>query len=142
MWKKILLLLIFVVLGGSIKYYLYQTSLPKRDYLCSLYDAEEKVIKTGDVRAYNKLVNPEDEYEGLLYPIIMANKYNYQPAVEDIFVNLFRDMEFNYSKGPDRLSSQLAWEFLQNEDTINDSFINEFKEQEKSPMKDGVIMNK
>jgi len=51
-------------------------------------------------------------------------------------------MEFNYFKGPDRLSSQLTWEFLQNEDTINDSFIDEFKEQEKSPMKDGVIMNK
>jgi len=77
MWKKILLLLIFVVLGASIKNYLYQTNLPRRDYLCSLYDREEKVIKTGDVSAYNKLaMDDEDEYEQLLYSIIMANRYN------------------------------------------------------------------
>jgi len=142
MWKKILLLLIFVVLGGSIKYYLYQTSLPKRDYLCSLYDREENVIKTGDVRTYYKLATDEDEHERLLYPIIMINRYDYQPAVGDLFAFLFRDMEFNYSKGPDRLSSQLTWEFLQNADTVKEGFLDEFKEQEKSPMKDGVIMNK
>ena len=142
MWRKILLLLIFAVLGGSIKYYLYQVSLPKKDYLCSLYDREEKVIKTGDVSAYYKLATDEDECEEILYPIIMVNRYNYQPAVCDIFASLFREMEFNYFKGPDRLSSQLTWEFLQNADTIKDSFIDEFNEQEKSPMKDGVIMNK
>lgn len=108
--KKIIVITSIVLIIGLLVYGGWRCIESQYTIPPALDSLEKRVLTSGDVEAYYTILFYFPEV-GLNYAFVMANKYDYLPACEDIYHMLMTSFVDSLYV-PDRKTAQLAIEYL------------------------------
>lgn len=108
--KKIIVITSIVLIIGILVYGGWRCIESQYTIPPALDSLEKSVLRSGNVEAYHNILFYYREV-GLNYAFIMANKYDYLPACEDIYHMLMRSVVDSLYT-PDKKTAQLAIEYL------------------------------
>lgn len=108
--KWIIIVVSIVIIMGILVYGGWRCVESQHTTPPALDSLEKNVLTSGNVEAYYSILFYYPEV-GLNYAIIMANKYDYLPACEDIYHMLMVSMVDSLYT-PDKKTAQLAIEYL------------------------------
>lgn len=108
--KKIIVITSIVLIIGILVYGGWRCIESQYTIPPALDSLEKRVLTSGDIEAYHTILFYFPEV-GLNYAFIMANKYDYLPACEDIYQMLMVSIVDSLYT-PDKKTAQLAIEYL------------------------------